>query len=65
MDVSGRLQAPAALPQRESPYYPLYRWLGVLQIQSGRSGEEKNFQLMPGLEPPIIQPVASLYIIVI
>jgi hypothetical protein len=28
---------------------------------SGRGGKEKNYQLLPGLEPPIIQPVAQPY----
>jgi hypothetical protein len=32
---------------------------GGPQSQSGRGGEEKNSQLLPGLEPPIIQPVAQ------
>jgi hypothetical protein len=27
----------------------------------GRGGEEKNSQSLPGLEPPIIQPVAQRY----
>jgi hypothetical protein len=32
------------------------------QSRSGRSGgEEKNSQPLPGLEPPIIQPVAQHY----
>jgi hypothetical protein len=31
------------------------------QSQSGRGGEEKNSQPLPGLEPPIIQPVAQFY----
>jgi hypothetical protein len=48
-------------PRGMSPRYPLDRRLGGPQSQSGRGGEEKNFQLMPGLEPPIIQPVAQRY----
>jgi hypothetical protein len=35
--------------------------LGGLQSRSGCGGGEKNFQLLPGLEPLIIQPVAQLY----
>jgi hypothetical protein len=31
-------------------------WVGG---RSGRGGEEKNYQPLPGLEPPIIQPVAQ------
>jgi hypothetical protein len=29
--------------------------------RSGRGGEEKNFQALPGFESPIIQPVAQRY----
>jgi len=46
--------------QGKIPWYPLYRRLGGPQSRSGRGGEEKNSQLLPGLEPPIIQPVAQL-----
>jgi hypothetical protein len=31
------------------------------QSRSGRGGEEINSQPLPGLEPPIIQPVAQRY----
>jgi hypothetical protein len=31
------------------------------QSRSGRGGEEQNSQPLPGLEPPIIQPVAQHY----
>jgi hypothetical protein len=48
-------------PQEKSPWYPLDRRLGGPQSQSGRGGEEKNFRLVPGLEPPIIQPVTQRY----
>jgi hypothetical protein len=37
------------------------RRLGRAQSRSGRGGEEKNSQPLPGLEPPIIQPVAQRY----
>jgi hypothetical protein len=43
-------------PRRKSPY----RLCGP-RSRSGRSGEEKNSQLLTGLEPPIIQPVAQRY----
>jgi len=43
-------------PQRKSPWYPLDRRLGGIQIRSGHDGEENNSQPLPGLEPPIIQP---------
>jgi hypothetical protein len=35
--------------------------LGGPQSRSGCGGEEKNFQPLPGLEPPIIQLVAQRY----
>jgi hypothetical protein len=35
--------------------------LGGPQSQSGRGGEEKNSQPLPGLEPPIIQPATQPY----
>jgi Fe-S cluster biosynthesis and repair protein YggX len=46
-------------PQKKSPCYPLDRRLGGLQSRSGRRGEEKNFQPLPGFEHPIIQPVVQ------
>jgi hypothetical protein len=55
MDVSRQLHGPAALP-----WYPLNGRLSGPQSQSGR-GVEKNSQPLPGLEPPIIQPVAQRY----
>jgi hypothetical protein len=39
----------------------LDRRLDGSQSSSGRGGEEKSSQPLPGLEPPIIQPVAQLY----
>jgi hypothetical protein len=48
-------------PQGRSPGYPLDRRLGGHQSLSGRGGEEKNSQLLPEIEPPIIQPVAQRY----
>jgi hypothetical protein len=57
--VSGRLYAPAALPQEEEPQYQLDRRLGGPQSQSGRRGEVKNFTL-PGLElRPHCRPARS------
>jgi hypothetical protein len=41
-----------------SPWYPLHRWLGGPQSQSGRGGEEKNSQPLLGLEHTIIQSIA-------
>jgi hypothetical protein len=48
-------------PQGKSPRYPLNRRLGGPQSRSGRGGEEKNSQPLPGFEAPIIQPVARRY----
>jgi hypothetical protein len=46
-------------PQGKSPWYPLDRRMGGPQSRSGCNGEEKNFQPLPGLEPPIIEPVVQ------
>jgi hypothetical protein len=48
-------------PQGKSPWYPLYRRLGGRQRQTGRGGEEKNFQPLAWLEPRITQTVAQRY----
>jgi hypothetical protein len=48
-------------PQGRSPWYPLDTRLGGPQSRSGRGGEEKNSQPVPGLETPIIQAVAQRY----
>jgi hypothetical protein len=45
----------------KSRWYPLDRRLGGPQSRSGRGGEEKNSQPLPGIEPPIIQPIAQRY----
>jgi hypothetical protein len=63
MEVSGQIHTPAALPPRKEPWYPLDRRLGGPQSRSGRGGEEKNSQPLPGLEPSIIQPVTQRYIL--
>jgi hypothetical protein len=44
---------PSLYPQGKSPWYPLDRRLCGFQIRSGRGGEEKNSQPLPGIEPPI------------
>jgi hypothetical protein len=59
--VSDQLQAPAAVSQGKSPWYPLDRRLDGPQSWSGLGDEEINSQPLPGLEPPIIQPVAQRY----
>jgi hypothetical protein len=61
MEVSGQLHAPTTLPPGKSPWYALDRKLGGPQSKSGHSGEEKYSQPLPGLEPPIIHPVAQRY----
>jgi hypothetical protein len=53
-----QLHAPATLPPGKEP--PVTHWIGGWVGRS--AGEEKISQPTPGLEPPIIQPVAqSLY----
>jgi hypothetical protein len=61
MEVSDQFHAPAGLPQGKTLWYPLDRRLRENQSRSGRGGEEKNSQPLPGLERPIIQPVAQRY----
>jgi hypothetical protein len=46
-------------PKGKSPWCPLDRRLSGPQSRSGRGGEEKNSQLLPELESPIVQPVAQ------
>jgi hypothetical protein len=58
MEVSGQLHAPAPLAPEKELVVPLGRRLGGPQSRSGRDGEEKNSQPLPGLEPQIILPVA-------
>jgi hypothetical protein len=48
-------------PQGKSPRYPMDERLRWPHNQSAYGGEEKNSQPLPGLEPPIIQPVAKGY----
>jgi hypothetical protein len=48
-------------PQGNSPWYPLDRRVVGPQSRSGRCGEEKNSQPLPGLESPIIQFAAQRY----
>jgi hypothetical protein len=63
MEVSGQLRALDALPPGEEPWYPLDRRMGGPQSWSGRGVEEKNSQLLSGIESNhlIVQPVASSY----
>jgi len=52
--VRGQLHDPAALPQENSPWYPLDERLSGPQSRSGRGDEEKNHQPLPGLKLSII-----------
>jgi hypothetical protein len=36
-------------------------WRGGGQSRSGRGGEERKFQILPGLEPPISRPISQRY----
>jgi hypothetical protein len=47
--------------QGKSYRYPFDRRLCETQSRSEHDAEEKNSQLPPGIEPPIIQPVVSRY----
>jgi hypothetical protein len=62
MELCSQIHAPAASSHCErAPGTPLGRRLGGPQSRSGRGGVEKNFQPLPGLEPPIIQHVVQRY----
>jgi len=59
--LDGRKWSPRPIySQVKSPRYPLDRRLGGPKNRSGRGGEEKNSQSLPGFEPPI-HPVAERY----
>jgi len=51
MEVSGQLNASAALPQGKSPPYPFKRKLDGPQSRSGRGCEEKKSLLLLEIEP--------------
>jgi hypothetical protein len=61
MELSGSFTPRPLYPHGKSPWYPLDRRLHGPQSQSGRGGEEKNSQPLPGLEPPITQPIVKGY----
>jgi hypothetical protein len=48
-------------PQGKIPWCPWNRRVGGPQSRSGRGGEEKNSQPLPGFETPIIQLVAQRF----
>jgi hypothetical protein len=51
MELSGQLHAPATLSPRKFARYPLGRWLGVNQIESGCYGDEIFLLSLSGIEP--------------
>jgi len=51
MDISDQLHNPATLLLGKEPLLPNGRRLGGSHSQSGKGGEEKNSQPLPGLEP--------------
>jgi hypothetical protein len=59
MEVSGQLQAPAALFPREGSQYPFDMRLGGSQSRSGHCGE-KSF-VSTGNRTPIFQPADRHY----
>jgi hypothetical protein len=60
MEVSGQPHDPTALPPGKAPWYLLDRILGGPQSRSRCGIEDKHFQLLQVLEPPI-QLVAQRY----
>jgi hypothetical protein len=63
MEKSGQLHASAALPPEKDPLLPI-GWEAVWApepVWTGGGGKEKNSQPLPGLEPPIIQPIVHRY----
>jgi hypothetical protein len=61
MKMNGLFHAPTALSPGKEPVYLLDRRLGGPQSRSEHDGKKKNSQPLPGLEPPIIQPVTQCY----
>jgi hypothetical protein len=58
MEVGGQFHGPAALAPVKNPQYPVDRRLSGLQKRSERSGEEIKSIPLPGIEPPLMQPVS-------
>jgi hypothetical protein len=59
--VSGQPHAPAALPRRKSPWYPLDRRLGGSQSRSGRSGENSWPYRGSNSDLSVVQPLRIRY----
>jgi hypothetical protein len=63
MEVSGQLHTPATLPPGKIPWYNCVGgWVGP-KADLDTVAKRKNSQPLPGLEPPIIQPIAQRYTI--
>jgi hypothetical protein len=62
MEVSGQLHAPAALPPGKEPLVPIGYEAGWAPEPVWMRLRKKNSNPLPGLELPIIQPVAQRYI---
>jgi hypothetical protein len=60
MEMTGRLHAPAALPQEIDTWYPLNRRLGEPQSLSGCCGEKNNL-VYAGSQTPAAEPPARGY----
>jgi len=58
--VSSQLQAPPALTQKKEPLVPLEQEAGWAPLSVWTSGEEKNSQLLPGIEPPVTKITAYI-----
>jgi len=58
-EVSGSFTPQPLYPQRKNSWYPLARRPGEPQSHSGRGGEQKNSQHLPGIES--YNPVAQRY----
>jgi hypothetical protein len=58
--MSGQLHTPAALFPRKYTLVPIGQEAGS-QSRSGQGGEEKKYQSLSRLEPPIMQPVDQCY----
>lgn len=57
LEVGGHLHDPAVLPPGNDPV-PIYRWLGGPQAWSERM---RKISPLPGFDPWICRPIASLY----
>jgi hypothetical protein len=54
MQASSQLHAPATLPPKQRPQYPLNRTLGGPQSRSGCSGEDTSPRPLLGISPPFL-----------